>query len=72
MRLEMERVGRTSNATLRKRKSLIHTWHHTGNVPFSFHNSPGGRYCYYSHFTDEKIEAQGHIGGGQCSQSDLA
>lgn len=57
-------VGRASNATLRKRKILTHTWHHTRSFLFHSHNTPGGKNCYYPHFIDENIEALGHIAGG--------
>lgn len=50
MRLGMGGVGRASNATLKKKKSLTHTWHHTRSFPSSSHNTPRGRNCYYSHF----------------------
>lgn len=34
----MVEVGRALNATLRKRKNLTHTWHHTRSFLFSSYN----------------------------------
>lgn len=49
-RLGMGGMVRASTATLKKKKSLTHTWYHTRSFPFSFHNTPRGRNCYSSHF----------------------